>query len=61
MALYEYVCKPCGKSVELIRPMSDILKPAFCEDCGKRLTPLISVPATFVRGAGGWSSPERSA
>jgi putative FmdB family regulatory protein len=60
MPLYEYRCERCNKTVELIRRVSAILKAAFCEDCGHQMKPAISVPATFVRGEGAWSSPPRN-
>jgi putative FmdB family regulatory protein len=51
MPLYEYGCKQCGKTVEMIQKFSD--PPLLsCADCGGRLERLISAPAIHFKGAG---------
>jgi len=42
MAVYEYLCSKCGKTFELMRPMSESEKPAKCPKCGSRAQKLIS-------------------
>lgn len=46
MAVYQYRCKRCGSDFELMRPMSELDKPATCPKCGGRGDRLISVFAS---------------
>jgi len=46
MPIYEYFCPRCKKEFELMRPLSEADKPAFCPDCGSEAEKLISVFAS---------------
>jgi len=48
MPVYEYRCPKCGTEFELMRPMSDMDKPALCPQCGAEAERLISVFASKV-------------
>jgi len=52
MPMYEYQCDGCNSDVEYIQKFSD---PPMtkCEDCGGRLTKLLSAPSFHLTG-GGW-------
>jgi putative FmdB family regulatory protein len=51
MPIYEYSCKKCGKTIEVIQKFSDpILKKH--EGCGGSLTKLISASAFQLKGTG---------
>lgn len=50
MPIYEYKCKECGESFELLQQMNDT--PA-CKNCGSEdLTRLLSAPARPVMAGG---------
>jgi putative FmdB family regulatory protein len=56
MPIYEYVCKKCGKTSELLVSSSSSTQDIVCEHCGsKKLEKLISAPGS-VRGGGGDSA-----
>ena len=51
MPIYEYSCKKCGKTIEVIQKFSDpILKKH--QGCGGTLTKLISASAFQLKGTG---------
>jgi len=51
MPIYEYSCKKCGKTIEVIQKFSDpVLKKH--EGCGGSLTKLISASAFQLKGTG---------
>jgi putative FmdB family regulatory protein len=51
MPIYEYSCKKCGKTIEVIQKFSDpILKKH--QGCGGALTKLISASAFQLKGTG---------
>ncbi len=51
MPIYEYSCKKCGKTIEVIQKFSDpILKKH--QGCGGSLTKLISASAFQLKGTG---------
>src|SRR6266851_884410 len=51
MPIYEYQCKKCGKTIEIIQKMSD--KPLKKhEGCGGALTKLISASGFQFKGTG---------
>lgn len=52
MPLYEYQCKGCGKTVELLRTMEEIDKPARCSECGGRMGRILSVAGGIRMGTG---------
>lgn len=43
MPLYEYICPKCEIEFELMRPMSEVDKPALCPQCGSPGQKLVSV------------------
>lgn len=58
--IFVYICpnKKCGYEQEEIRKIAEAADPAWCEKCGWQMEQTPAVPGKFVRGAGGWSSPE---
>jgi putative FmdB family regulatory protein len=51
MPIYEYSCKKCGKTIEVIQKFSDpVLKKH--QGCGGALTKLISASAFQLKGTG---------
>lgn len=51
MPLYEYCCKDCGETFEVIQKFAeDPLE--TCESCGGRLERLVSAPAIQFKGTG---------
>ena len=52
MPIYEYECRSCGETVELIHPASANRRPR-CEDCGAVMKKLIS-PSAFILKGSGW-------
>lgn len=46
MPIYEYLCPKCEKEFELMRPLSEADKPAFCPLCGTKAEKLVSVFAS---------------
>ena len=34
MPLYEYICRDCGKTFEMLRRMKDADEPTECPNCG---------------------------
>lgn len=51
MPIYEYSCKKCGKTIEVIQKFSDpVLKKH--QGCGGSLTKLISASAFQLKGTG---------
>lgn len=45
MAIYEYLCRECGKRFELRRAIADAESQARCTECGSRpVTVLLSTP-----------------
>jgi len=51
MPIYEYACKKCGKTIEVIQKFSDpVLKKH--QDCGGALTKLISASGFQFKGTG---------
>ncbi|MFH1142075.1 MAG: zinc ribbon domain-containing protein [Chloroflexota bacterium] len=56
MPVYEYLCPNCEAKFERLRPMSNGHQ-ARCPDCGTQAPRVLSMFATFARGAGGEMSP----
>lgn len=52
MPIYEYGCRECGKTVEVMHKVNDS-QPKKCEHCGGRLERLIS-NTTFILKGSGW-------
>jgi putative FmdB family regulatory protein len=52
MPLYEYQCRSCGKTVELLRNLEQIDKPARCPECGAGMERIISAPGGIRMGNG---------
>lgn len=52
MPIYEYGCRKCGKTVEVMHKVSDS-QPKKCERCGGRLERQIS-NTTFILKGSGW-------
>jgi putative FmdB family regulatory protein len=51
MPLYEYRCRSCGQTVEVIQKFSD--DPInICQSCGGSLERLLSAPAIQFKGTG---------
>lgn len=64
MPIYEYECKHCGKTFEIIARMNDTAEP-LCPSCGKgRAEKRISAgsfrPNGIPKGAGGFTPPVKS-
>lgn len=58
MPVYIYRCLECKKSrKELVRALSEMEDPVWCEKCGGQMEQTPAPVAKFVRGSGGWSSP----
>ncbi len=56
MPLYDYQCRACGKSFELLRRMQDADRELECPDCGSdQAERLLSLFATGGCGASGSS------
>jgi len=54
MPIYEYRCRSCGKTFELLRPINKANDPADCPYCGSSDTErAISLFAAVSRGEGG--------
>ena len=51
MPLYEYRCKSCEKTHEVVQKFSDELLKS-CPDCGGEVKKLISSPAIQFKGSG---------
>ncbi|HSR52446.1 MAG TPA: zinc ribbon domain-containing protein [Acidobacteriota bacterium] len=51
MPLYEYRCKDCHQTIELIQKVSDP-PPEACPQCGGTLEKLLSAPAIRFKGEG---------
>jgi putative FmdB family regulatory protein len=56
MPIYEYVCKQCGKLMDVLQKVSDPA-PETCEGCGAQggMTKVLS-RTSFVLKGGGWYS-----
>lgn len=52
MPIYEYECRACGETVELIHSASASKRPR-CGDCGGVMKKLIS-PSAFILKGSGW-------
>ncbi|REJ75769.1 MAG: zinc ribbon domain-containing protein [Acidobacteria bacterium] len=50
MPLYEFHCRDCGHSVELILKLG--ARPPKCEECGGRMAKKVSAPAFQFKGSG---------
>ena len=48
MPIYEYRCPKCEIDFELMRPMSEMSKPAPCPQCGTEAERLVSACASKV-------------
>ena len=55
MPLYEYRCKGCGQTIEVIQSFSDPLL-TVCDRCGGELAKLMSSPAVQFKGSGWYVS-----
>ena len=51
MPLYEYLCKSCGKKIELMRSITDNTA-VNCPDCASECTKLVSVTSFQLKGSG---------
>ena len=51
MPIYEYECRSCGETTELIHGASVNRRPR-CEDCGAVMKKLISTSAFILKGSG---------
>lgn len=43
MPMYRYKC-PCGKELQILRPMKDSSKRKMCPSCGRKMVKQITVP-----------------
>ena len=57
MPIYEYVCRDCGNKFELLRPFSQVNKPAACPKCHKTAKKKLSTFASFSMSEGGSPTP----
>jgi putative FmdB family regulatory protein len=57
MPLYEFYCPPCGVQFEVLRPMSKSDEPATCPSGHQTSNRVVSMFATFSRGADGQLQP----
>jgi putative FmdB family regulatory protein len=55
MPLYEYLCKKCGRTLEVIQTFSEPPL-TVCDRCGGELTKLMSAPAVQFKGSGWYVS-----
>ena len=55
MALKEYSCNKCGKTIEVLEPKE--AKPATCPNCGGEFVSIIS-KSTFILKGSGWFGKE---
>ena len=53
MPLYEYYCPTCPQKFELLRPMSRSEEPATCPNGHPGASRVLSLFASFARGADG--------
>jgi putative FmdB family regulatory protein len=60
MPVYEYFCPPCGDRFEILRPMSRADEPAVCPSGHSTTNRVLSLFATFTKGADGESRPVAS-
>lgn len=51
MPIYEFQCRKCGATLEVLQKMND-KPPAKCKKCGGRLERLQSAPAIQFKGSG---------
>jgi putative FmdB family regulatory protein len=51
MPTYEYVCKSCGHTFEIVRPMSDDTL-TVCPECGGELRKVFAPPSIAFKGSG---------
>lgn len=51
MPLYEYQCKDCDRTFEIIQKLSDP-EVGKCTECGGKLERLLSAPAIQFKGSG---------
>lgn len=56
MPIYEYACKSCGKTIDVLQKVSDPT-PETCSECGAKdsLSKVVS-RSSFVLKGGGWYS-----
>ena len=51
MPTYEYACKSCGHTFEVVQPMSDDTL-TVCPECGGELRKVFTPPAIAFKGSG---------
>lgn len=58
MPTYDYVCRECGRSVEVMHAVH-AAGPEACPSCGGPLRKAMSTPAIVFKGSG-WAKKERA-
>ncbi len=56
---YDYQCRSCGHSIEVIHPMTED-GPAACEVCGGELRRILHPAGIIFKGAGFYKTDSRS-
>jgi putative FmdB family regulatory protein len=57
---YDYQCRTCGNTIEVIHPMTED-GPAACEVCGGQLRRILYPAGIIFRGSGFYKTDSRSA
>ena len=52
MAIYQYTCMECDRSIEINRPMSDPENAPSCEGCGNKMIRSYTIPSVQFKGSG---------
>jgi len=60
MPTYKYECKPCGKSYEQVRAISDPEKVVLCESCGQLAKRVYGVGMVSFNGSGFYSNDKKN-
>lgn len=56
MAIYEYVCIECDKSIKINRPINSEENIPFCEICGYKMIREWGSPPVIFKGSGFYST-----
>ena len=60
MPTYDYQCRSCGHTIEVIHPMSED-GPATCQVCGGELRRILHPAGIIFKGSGFYKTDSRSA
>ena len=58
MPTYEYICRSCGHTFDIVQPMSDASM-TVCPECGGELRKVFAPPAISFKGSGFYATDGR--